>query len=142
MHPELPSRKAEVVFGIERRVENLEGSEEITNRLDKVVGQLNIITKTLNILEQRMRVTEGQVSQLIDRANAPIMEPRRDLIEEGKEREPMANPLIEAEREDMVGYTSGHFKAETLGAPVIEHVGQPMEARLEEPLEQLPDTQP
>lgn len=46
----------------------MEGSEELAGRLDKVVSQLNIITKTLNILEQRMRVTEGQVAKLVDRS--------------------------------------------------------------------------
>lgn len=47
-----------------------EGSQEISGKLDKVVGQLNIITKTLHILEQRMRVTEEQVGQLMDKANS------------------------------------------------------------------------
>jgi WD40 repeat protein len=46
----------------------MEGSEELAGRLDKVVSQLNIITKTLNILEQRMRVTEGQISKLTDKS--------------------------------------------------------------------------
>lgn len=42
-----------------------EGSEEIAGRLDKVVSQLGMITKTLSILEQRMQTAESQVAQLV-----------------------------------------------------------------------------
>jgi len=41
------------------------GSEEIAGRLDKVVSQLGMITKTLAILEQRMETAESQVAQLM-----------------------------------------------------------------------------
>lgn len=47
-----------------------EGSEIVGGRLDKVVDQLNIITKTLQVLEQRMRVTEEQVANLVERKEA------------------------------------------------------------------------
>jgi centriolar protein POC1 len=53
-----------------------EGSEEIAGRLDKVVSQLGMITKTLGILEQRMETAESQVAQLI--ANYQYMESYED----------------------------------------------------------------
>ena len=96
-HPELPSRKPGMVVGApERQLE--EGSGEITNKLDKVVGQLNIITKTLHILEQRMRVTEEQVSHLLDKENEQKIQ---QLPAHEENRDPVANPLIDAEREDI-----------------------------------------
>lgn len=63
----LPAGSSAVKRGVVVGSSSGEGSEELAGRLDKVVSQLNIITKTLNILEQRMRVTEGQVSKLMDK---------------------------------------------------------------------------
>ncbi len=127
IHPELPSNRSGVVLGVESKpaAPSVSGATEVTNRLDKVVGQLNIITKTLSILEQRMRTTEGQVAQLFERVNEP-----RTVPKPGEEaKEPAANPLIEAERYDVAGgYASGHFKAEE----------EQMEARMAESAEQRP----
>ena len=89
------------------------------------MGQLNIITKTLTLLEQRMRVTEEQVTQLIDRANAGnnpfqgdphlagpsgvLVHPQAQSQLEAqaqasfkapKEHEPVPNPLLGSLRED------------------------------------------
>eukprot|EP01022_Parablepharisma_sp_SALTPOND_P001398 TRINITY_DN106299_c0_g1_i1.p1 TRINITY_DN106299_c0_g1~~TRINITY_DN106299_c0_g1_i1.p1 ORF type:complete len:255 (+),score=40.42 TRINITY_DN106299_c0_g1_i1:1070-1834(+) len=133
VHPELPSAKAQVVTAPPRHPEG-EGSEELAGRLDKVVAQLNIITKTLNILEQRMRVTEGQVGQLMDQAAERNFAMRG--MEEGRVGDPgeyrgilVAPEEKYREPEDIVGYRSGTFKGETLGQP-----GGQIEARLDEPL--------
>jgi hypothetical protein len=121
-HPQLPSRvqpKREVQDNVEGKEES--GAGQISGRLDKVVGQLNIITKTLTLLEQRMRVTEEQVTQLIDRANAgnnpfqgdPQMAPASGVVprtepqpeaqasfKATKDREPLPNPMFGSLRED------------------------------------------
>jgi uncharacterized protein YoxC len=95
------------------------------------VGQLDIITKTLHILEQRMRVTESQVGQLMDRVNegpklaAPLEVHPNYLSEEVKDKEPTANPLIEAEKEDLANYNSAQFK----GNIEMERAGVQMEPR-------------
>eukprot|EP00826_Nyctotherus_ovalis_P051702 TRINITY_DN6475_c0_g1_i17.p2 TRINITY_DN6475_c0_g1~~TRINITY_DN6475_c0_g1_i17.p2 ORF type:complete len:214 (+),score=54.77 TRINITY_DN6475_c0_g1_i17:1015-1656(+) len=88
--------KAEVKRGAATSAQ-LEGSEELAGRLDKVVSQLNIVTKTLNILEQRMRVTEGQVAKLVDKSMGISKE------------EPMGMDRIVEQQEDFGG--SATFKA-------------------------------
>jgi len=65
----------------------IEGSEELAGRLDKVVSQLNIITKTLNILEQRMRVTEGQIAKLTDKSMGINREEQLGIDRVEEERE-------------------------------------------------------
>ncbi len=128
-----PEPKTMVVSGAGGAATSSEGASEITDRLDKVVGQLNIITKTLGILEQRMRVTEGQVTQLFDRVNEPGYAEGKPAApvpaEEIKEREPAGNPLIEAERYDAAA--SGHFRVEPMGN-VAERPGEQMEPRADE----------
>eukprot|EP00831_Metopus_contortus_P019067 TRINITY_DN18208_c0_g1_i2.p2 TRINITY_DN18208_c0_g1~~TRINITY_DN18208_c0_g1_i2.p2 ORF type:complete len:118 (-),score=17.30 TRINITY_DN18208_c0_g1_i2:51-404(-) len=52
-------------------VDQNETSASISGKLEKIVGQLSIITKTLQVLEQRMATTEQQVAGLMEASAAP-----------------------------------------------------------------------
>jgi len=101
VHPEFPS--SGICRYEQPRQASNEGSEAIAERLDKVVGQLNIITKTLQVLEQRMRVTEEQVSQLAEKSQVqPIGEQHEELpqMEERAHLLDPPNPIPEEPKSD------------------------------------------
>ena len=58
----MPSHQGE----IERGVEGVGGSgEELSQTLEKVVSQLDIISRTLQVLEQRVTMNEETVSNVM-----------------------------------------------------------------------------